>query len=201
MFDPAHVRFFWTPSGGVPPFARPALLAAFNGGFKFSVSAGGWYANQRVGLPLQNGAASLVIYANGTATVGQWGRDVSMSPSVTEVRQNLTLLVDHRALTTGAPGVWGATITHGAFTSRSGVGVDGAGRLIYAGGPGLDPSALARVLVAAGAVRAMELDINPEWVSLELFNQGAFAARLLSSMSAPPFVTGYWRDFVAAFAR
>ena len=46
-------------------------------------------------LPLRAGAASFVIYVDGTATVGQWGRDVTMTPNVTSVRQNLDLLVDN----------------------------------------------------------------------------------------------------------
>ena len=44
-----------------------------------------------------------------------------------------------------------------------------AGDLVYVGGPDLDPASLARLLIAAGAVRAMELDINPEWVSFATF--------------------------------
>ena len=39
------------------------------------------------------------------------------------------------------------------------------GALIYAGGPALSVLALARTLQAAGAVRAMEMDINTDWVS------------------------------------
>ena len=38
-------------------------------------------------------------------------------------------------------------------------------RLIYAGGPSLSVLSLAKTLQAAGAVRAMELDINTDWVS------------------------------------
>jgi hypothetical protein len=201
IFDVAHVGFLWTPAGSVPSILRPALVAAFNGGFRFGASYGGWYADQRVGLPLRAGAASLVIYNDGTATVGQWGRDVSLLANVAEVRQNLTLLIDHGVLANGSPGIWGTTITHTAYTSRSGLGVDAAGRIIYAGGAGLDPASLARVLLAAGAIRAMELDINPEWVSLQLFNHGTYLATLLPSMSAPPFVSGFSRDFIAAFAR
>ena len=48
---------------------------------------------------------------------------------------------------------------------RSGVGVDANGALIYAGGNSLSVLSLARTLQAAGAVRAMELDINTDWVS------------------------------------
>ena len=46
-------------------------------------------------IPLRTGAASFVIYKNGTSTVGMWGRDVTMTPDVVSVRQNLDLVVDN----------------------------------------------------------------------------------------------------------
>ena len=49
----------------------------------------------RMVLPLRTGAASFVVYRNGSSTVGQWGRDVTMTPDVVSVRQNLDLLVDN----------------------------------------------------------------------------------------------------------
>ena len=39
------------------------------------------------------------------------------------------------------------------------------GALVYVGGPGLNITDLADLLVRAGAVRAMELDINTDWVN------------------------------------
>jgi hypothetical protein len=51
------------------------------------------------------------------------------------------------------------------FVWRSGVGVTADGALVYAGGPAMSIVALARTLQAAGAVRAMEMDINTDWVS------------------------------------
>jgi len=45
------------------------------------------------------------------------------------------------------------------------VGVTADGALLYAGGPAMSIIALARTLQSAGAVRAMEMDINTDWVS------------------------------------
>ena len=56
---------------------------------------GGYYDYGQTVVPLRNGAASFVIYANGTATVGEWGQDAVMGPDIAAVRQNLTLLVDN----------------------------------------------------------------------------------------------------------
>jgi len=78
-------------------------------------------------------AASLVIYANGSITVGAWGSDVTMTPTVVAVRQNLYPLVVHGKPTARAFAhtwhVWGGTCPCGAgehgtrYQWRSGVGV------------------------------------------------------------------------------
>ena len=65
---------------------------------------------------------------------------------------------------------------------------------------------MAAAMVAAGAQRAMQLDINPEWVSYDTFS-GAGAAtvgrELLSAMYFPTshLLNPFWRDFIAVFAR
>ena len=46
---------------------------------------------------------------------------------------------------------------------RSGLGVTADGALVYVVGPVLNPLQLADLLVRAGAVRGMQLDINPSW--------------------------------------
>jgi hypothetical protein len=203
----------WPRQGAVGGADLPLLLAAFNGGFKIYSYSTGWYAGGRTAVSLQPGAASLVIFSNGAATVGDWGRDVGGGPNVAAVRQNLTLLVDHGATVpnASAPYQWGAVLGGGTYTWRSGVGVTAAGDLVYVGGPSLDPGSLARLLVAAGAVRAMELDINPEWVSFATFvHAGGLAgggvvsgANLLPGMYFTPFhyLQPFSRDFFAVFAR
>jgi hypothetical protein len=75
--------------------AARALVAAFNGGFQFPSTDGGYFSEAKMVFPLRVGAASLVIYKNGAAMVGEWGRDARMTPNVVAVRQNLNLLVDH----------------------------------------------------------------------------------------------------------
>jgi hypothetical protein len=163
-------------------------------------------------MPLQAGAASLVTFRNGRATVGEWGRDVSLTPQVVSVRQNLTLLVDHGTATVDAqsPYGWGAVLGGGYVAWRSGVGVTASGDLVYAAGPELTPNELAALLVAAHAIRAMELDINPEWVSFATFTHAgpigspvAGGQNLLPTMHEYPdhYLQGHSRDFFAVFAR
>ena len=88
---------------------------------------------------------------------------------------------------------------------RSGVGVDRQGNLIYAAGPYLGVAGLAGILVHAGAVRAIELDINTYWVTLNTYGApGARAAHsLLPTMqrSAERYLTPDDRDFFAVYER
>jgi hypothetical protein len=172
-----------SPGGGPYQFTAPVqpaqaatLVAAFNGGFLIRDAQGGYYTEGRTIYPLVNGAASLVVYANGTVTVGAWGTDVTMTPDVVAVRQNLVPLVaggqpTAQALSPDWP-YWGATCSATSCGQglpgienqwRSAVGVTSDGALVYVAGPALAPAQLAGLLAGAGAVRGMELDINPSW--------------------------------------
>ncbi len=131
---------------------------------------GGWFGDGRTVVPLQQGAASLVIHRDGSATVGQWGRDVNAGTDVAAVRQNLQLIVDGGrpvpGLTTNAGGAWGSAKNQLQYTWRSGVGVTANGGLVYAGGANMSLAALADALTNAGAVRGMQLDIHDKMVDL-----------------------------------
>jgi hypothetical protein len=204
----------WHDLAPIPLDQRPALVAAFNGGFRLPDSRGGYYAEGRLEKPLVDGAASLVIHADGTATVARWGRDASLTPDVAAVRQNLSLIVDGGAPVPGLQSdsnvAWGATVGNKAFVWRSGVGVTADGALVYAGGTGLSVDSLAQVLAHARAVRAMELDINSAWVTFFSYAPppGAPATadngtKLAADMSSWPgrYLVPSSRDFLAMFAR
>src|SRR5664280_633372 len=86
--DPALVRVDLHPGTQEPghgpwslPPALPAdktgVVAAFNSGFRLGEAQGGYYSDERTVGTLRPGAASLVIKRDGTATVGQWGRDAA----------------------------------------------------------------------------------------------------------------------------
>ncbi|MHB8328453.1 MAG: hypothetical protein ACYDD6_02290, partial [Acidimicrobiales bacterium] len=144
----------YIPGGGpwrfTAPVSLPAastLVAAFNSGFRMQDAEGGYVAEGRTVYPLRPGDASLVIYASGRATVGAWGSDVSMSPDVVAVRQNLHLLVDKGAAVAGLEATdttqWGATLGNQVYVFRSGLGATAQGALVYVGGPGLNITTLA----------------------------------------------------------
>jgi Phosphodiester glycosidase len=202
----------WANPARIAPSDYPGLVAGFNSGFKLDSSLGGYYTEGKLIRPLVDGRASLVIFTDGSMTVGVWGRDVRMGPNIASVRQNLNLLVDGaQNLAAGDPNdthKWGATLGGKVFVWRSGVGIDAHGNLIYVGGPALNIGTLADVLIRAGAVRAMELDINVSWVSYFTYTGGGTAGpiqgtRLLPNMERPPdrYLTGNSRDFIGLFAR
>jgi hypothetical protein len=198
-------------TGAVPTADRKSLLAAFNAGFKMSDSRGGWFSNGHQAAPLRLGAASLVLRSDGTADVGVWGRDVSMTRAVTAVRQNLQLLIDDGVptalvATTKVEQVWGYTVRHRVAVWRSGIGITKEGRLVYAAGKALTVQQLTNALLAAGAMRAMELDINTQFVDAYLYRPsaaGPVGTKLAASMRYGPehYLTPQARDFVEVLAR
>ena len=148
----------------VPSSDVQALVATFNSGWRSKDILGGTYVDGTTLRPLVDGQASAVIDDTGALTVGEWGRDVTMSPHVVAVRQNLELIVDHGkvvdGLTSNRDGRWGSSLNQLQYTWRSGLGVDAAGNVIFVAGNGLTLKTLALALHSAGAQTAMELDIH-----------------------------------------
>jgi hypothetical protein len=158
----------------IPEDQRGSLLAAFNSGFQMVHARGGAYLGGEMVVPLRDGGATLVIKSDGTAAVGVWGRDFQMGPDIAAARQNLELLVDNGQLNPelreNDTQAFGATVGNNVYVWRSGIGQLPSGALVYAAGPALSVMSLAKTLQAAGAVRAMELDINHDWVTGYLFS-------------------------------
>ena len=182
--DPTRLRLALVPGGHEPggtwpqppditAAARASAVAAFNGGFRMQDAHGGFYLNGRQAVPLQPGAASMVIYHNGHINIGAWGPEVAMTPQVTAVLQNLVPIVDNGHIAPDATyhdtRIWGATLGANTVVARSGLGITATGALLYVAGPALTARSLAESLQRAGAIRAMTLDINPEWVTFNIY--------------------------------
>jgi len=169
----------WAQPHYITGGALPKIAAAFNGGFRFQDAKGGFYLDGREAVPLRMGAASIVTHRNGSISLGVWGRDVAMTPHVRAVLQNLTLMVDNGVLdpriSHNDTNFWGSTLGGSIAVARSGIGVTKDGALIYVAGPTLTAKSLAESLQRAGAVRAMTLDINPEWVTFNLYEHPSSA--------------------------
>ena len=202
----------WHAQSWIPPGTRTGLLATFNGGFKLDTSGGGFYLNGVTHGTLTKGAASVVYYRNGTIKIGVWGRDVKMTRDVVGVRQNLKLIVDHgqvpAAVNNDVLTAWGATLGGGYYVWRSGLGITADGRIIFVYGPALDVRDLAGLLQRAGAVEALQLDINPYWMSYEYYQvkghpTDPVPVNLLPTQqqTAYRYYSVYSRDFTAVYSR
>jgi hypothetical protein len=191
----------------VPQEARPKLLATFNSGFKLSDSKGGFVLRGHTYAAMRNGQGTLVGYADGRVDVIDWSAGSTAPAGVSFARQNLPLIVKQGRL---APNIsntseWGATVGNAVLVWRSGIGVDSRGNLIYAAGEDQTVASLARTLIRAGAVRAMELDINSYWVSFISYGAPGAQAPLnmLPAMnrSASRYLEPDDRDFFTVYSR
>jgi hypothetical protein len=201
----------WRFGASVRAAERGRLVAAFNGGFRLSVGAGGFMSYGRVAVGLRDGLGSIVTYADATTDVGAWHQEVpAPGRTAVSVRQNLPLLIDHgrAASNVGCRSCWGATLGGVDDPARSALGVTAAGQLVWAGGEHLTVSQLASALVAVGVVRGVELDINPEWVAGYLFGHPTGRGRLSVVPIVPgqngipgQFLAPWSRDFFTVVAR
>ena len=185
---------------------RRRLLAAFNGGFKLSAGAGGYEQEGHVISPLRAGLISLVIDRSGRARIGVWGHGLpAPGEAVYSVRQNLQPLVKHGRPTPAAAdwGLWGATLGGGEYVARSALGQNASGELIYAASISASPYDLASALVRRGARIAMELDINPEWVQLDIARvPGGRLTAAVPGQDRPAdqYLVGWTRDYITVLA-
>jgi hypothetical protein len=154
----------------------------------------------------------VVYYRNGTIKIGEWGRDVRMTSNVVGVRQNLKLIVDHAhvpaSVNQDVETNWGATLGGGYYVWRSGLGITEDGRIVFVYGPALNVQELADLLQRAGAVEALQLDINPEWMSYDYYQADGHSSdptpvNLLPTQQATAYryYSVYSRDFTAVYAR
>jgi hypothetical protein len=191
----------------VPYGERWRLLATFNSGFTYADSHGGFAVDGRTYTPFVRGAGTLVEHGNGRVDVVSWGRGPSAGRDVVLARQNLPLIVDRGRLNPNLSDgpQWGATLGNAILVWRSGVGVDRRGNLIYVAADYQTVGTLARILVRAGAVRAMELDINSEWPTLVTYRHagGLVPTRVVPNVQQPAtrYLVPDDRDFFAVYRR
>ena len=88
---------------------------------------------------------------------------------------------------------------------RTGVGVDRRGNLIFAVANDQTVISIAQILVHAGAVRAMEFDINPEWHTLITYSHHHGLDPTMVEPQPMQTATRYLvpddRDFIAVYRR
>ena len=200
----------WTYGDQITPREIHLVVAAFNGGFKLSYSNVGFMSGGHIAVALHPGLASIVTYTDGTSNIGAWQNGVpTVHKTIFSVLQNQRLLVDRGVVAANVAtcvlDCWGGTIKNLTIVARSGLGITAAGQLVWAAGEQLSPADLADALVSAGAVRAIELDINPFWVAGYLYVHRPPGPRAVPVIPGQRGIAGQLlapdsRDFLAVVA-
>ncbi len=191
----------------VPGGQRHRLLAVFNSAFKYKDGRGGFFVNGKTYTPFTHGAGTLLMFDNGKVDIRAW-RGGRPGQHVVLARQNLPMIVNDGKPnpglnTNGAQ--WGWTLGNAVRVWRSGVGVDARGNLIYLAAPTQTVMSLADALISAGAVRALEFDINTAWPTFNYYRrEGAQGAVKFLPNPQYPGADRYLvpddRDFFAVYA-
>jgi hypothetical protein len=194
----------------VPDDQRPRLLATFNGGFIYTDGNNGSAVNGHTNEPLTDGNATLIGYRNGKTAIVRWTGGPRVGPNVAFARQSLAPIVWNGKLNPGlntdpnSP-QWGYSLGGATFTPRTGVGIDSHGNLVFVVVSDATVVSLAQVLQHVGAVRAMELDINPYWHTLITYShQHGLSPHMVEpqpQQSADRYLVPDDRDFFAIYER
>jgi hypothetical protein len=191
----------------VPYGQRWRLLATFNGGFIYRDGSNGSSINGRLYEPLKAGLATLIAYRDGRVDVNTWSGGPVAGSDVAFARQSLPLIIDHGRLNPALndSSQWGYTLGNAVRVWRTGAGIDRRGNLIYVAADYQTVVTLAKILQRAGAVRAMQLDINPEWPTLITYSHrgGLDPTRVVPNYQQPPtrYLVPDDRDFFAVYRR
>jgi hypothetical protein len=191
----------------VPPARRRGLVATFNGGFPLETSNAGLVYRGHTVETMVNGIATLVEYRDGRIDIVRWEHGANPGPRVWFAKQNLPPIIYGGRLNPNLSDgpEWGATVNNAVRVWRSGLGIDANGNLLYAVANDQTVGSLAEILKRAGAVRALELDINEDWVSFITYRRRGAAdpSNLLPEIYRPSdrYLTPDERDFFAVYAR
>ena len=191
----------------VPQGQRWRLYATFNGGFIHTDTNNGSSINGSLYEPLTPGLATMLSYRDGRVDIRTWNGGPVAGPNVAFARQSLALIIDHGRLSPALndSSQWGYTLGNAVRVWRTGAGVDRRGNIIYAAADAQTVITLARILQRAGAVRAMELDINPEWPTLNTYahHGGLDPVMVVPNYQQSPtrYLVPDDRDFFAVYRR
>ena len=191
----------------VPDDQRWRLLATFNSGFIYRDGLNG---SSIAGLqyePLKKGLGTMIAYRDGRVDIRTWNGGPVAGGKIAWARQSLPLIVDHGRLNPALNDStqWGFTLGNAIRVWRTGAGIDRHGNLIYAAADFQTVTSLAQILQRAGAVRAIQLDINPEWPTLITYTHhgGLDPVKIVPNYQQPPtrYLVPDDRDFFAVYRK
>lgn len=191
----------------VPFGQRWRLLATFNSGFIYRDGKNGSSIGGVLYEPLKDGLATMIAYRDGRVDIKAWNGGPVAGRDIAFARQSLPLIVDRGRLNPALndSSQWGYTLGNAIRVWRTGAGIDRRGNLIYAAADSQTVTTLAQILQRAGAVRAMQLDINPEWPTLITYthNRGLVPNKIVPNYQQPAtrYLVPDDRDFFAIYRR
>jgi Phosphodiester glycosidase len=191
----------------VPYGERWRLLATFNSGFIHTDGNQGSSIDGMEYEPLQRGLATMIAYRDGRVDIKSWTGAAAAGPKVAFARQSLPLIVDKGRLNPNLDdsSQWGFTLGNAVRVWRTGAGIDRRGNIVYVAADDQTVTTLARILQRAGAVRAMQLDINPEWPTLITYthDRGLSPTKVVPNyqQSVTRYLVPDDRDFFAVYRR
>ncbi len=151
--------------GIVPESDRPALVAAFNGGFKAEHGHFGMMVDGRELLAPKPLSCTIASRADGELLIGTWRALESERAGLAWWRQTPGCMVEagvlHPGLRSADTKNWGATLDGKTVIRRSAAGLSADGQTLFVG---ISNSTTARALALgmqrAGAVTVAQLDVN-----------------------------------------
>ena len=196
----------WKNGNKVQARAVSALVASFNGGFRWEHTDGGYMAEGKIVRPLKKGLATLAISPDGQVSIGVYGRDITNDGTWRAMRQNLPpVVLKGKNVVRDAGSVnWGEDFHDKVFTLRSGACMREDGKLMHVTVGDADIHLLADTLVYVGCETAMQLDITgqfPQFVTYTSPGKDDRDGKVLDKRmsNANRTLKGWMREFFAFF--
>ena len=196
----------WKNSSKIKGKALPSLIASFNGGFRFEHEPGGYVTEGKTVQRMRKGFATFGIRADGSSTIGIWGKDMADDGSWKSLRQNLPPLVnDAKSVYANYPSVnWGEDYTNKIYNYRSAACLRTDGYIMFVAVGKVNIKMLADTLVVLGCKVGMELDINGTWpffATYSDFGKSERKGRIIDTRMGDPdrHLTNSTKDFFALF--
>lgn len=160
--------------GVMPAAALPAVLAAFNGGWKTEHGHYGARADRITLVKPRDKACTIAGFDDGTVAIHTWNKLSTRDADMRWFRQTPGCMfeddVRHPYLVDEGTAAWGATVDGETVIRRSGIGLDaGGGTLFVAITNHTTARAMAEALHHAGAAQVAQLDVNWSYPKLVTF--------------------------------
>lgn len=149
----------------VPSDHQPALIAAFNGGFKTIHGHLGMHVEGVTLIPPQPSGCTIAKLPDGRIAIGTWETRFAHVQGLAWWRQTPTCLVENGEFGKGVLSDgninWGTSVHGSTFIRRSAIGIDEAGEVLFVGiGDSVSARLIAVALRHAGAHHVAQLDVN-----------------------------------------